>query len=77
MTRSSFNQAQEILDKINKVQTFKSAIWDNLCIKKNKDSQEKYMYLSWVDTKDNDLKKLLLRWCDERIKELQQEFEEL
>lgn len=75
MTQDNFNKAADILDQIEKVRRFKSLVYDNPCIKDTCKSAD-YMYLSWIDKKD-DLKSIVITWCDQRIEELKKEFEEL
>lgn len=75
MTQDNFNKATDILNQIEEIKRFKSLVHDNPCIKDTCKSVD-YMYLSWVDKKD-ELKNIIIAWCNQRMEELKKEFEEL
>lgn len=75
MTQGKFDRAKKITNEIKDLQKFVRIICGNPGIKSNNTSE--HICLSLVDTKDNDLKKIIIDWCNERIEKLQVEFEQL
>ena len=76
MTEKSFEEAKKILNKIEHVKQLRSWLFHSLLIKSHKDDRD-YMYLSWADNEDGELKNIMIAWCDEEIKRLQARFDEL
>lgn len=76
MTEKTLKEANEILNKIEKIEKLRSWTYHNPYIKKNKDDYES-MYLSWVDNENKELQNTIVKWCDEEVKKLQTRFNEL
>lgn len=76
MTSEQLKKATEILRKIEHIEQLKSWTFDNPMIKKNGDGC-KYIYLSWADNENKELQNIIINWCKEEIKRLQEEFNNL
>lgn len=76
MTEKTFNEAKEILEKIEYIGKLRRYMFSNPTIKEKKDDYE-YIYLSWADNENGELKQTIIHWCDNEIKRLQTMFNEL
>lgn len=76
MTKELYQKAKEILRNIDYVEKFRQLMFHNPFIKENNNSSD-YMYLSWADNEQGDLKKTIVEWCDNEIAKLKKEFESL
>lgn len=76
MTEQDFDKAKEILYKIEKVKKLESFVYNNPCIAESTGKSD-YMYLSWVDNEDEDLKKAIMDWCNKEVTKLQEEFNKM
>lgn len=76
MTENILKEAQEIVHKIEHIRKLRSYVWHNPMILESKNSSN-YVYLSWADNEDSELKNTITAWCDGEIKRLQTRFDEL
>lgn len=76
MTEQTLKEGQEILRKIEHIRELRRWVFSNPIIKENSDARD-YVYLSWVDNENGELKNTITNWCDNEIKKLQAAFNEL
>lgn len=77
MTEKSFNEAKEILKKVEYIERLKSIVsYCNPLIKGSTDKSD-YVYLSWVDNENGDLKKIIIDWLDKEKEKFMTEFSNL
>ena len=76
MTEKAFNEAKGILARIERINKFRSDLYYNPYIVRDKDERNG-SYLSLIDDKDNTLRNLITDWCNKEQEKLRKEMEEL
>ena len=76
MTEQSFKEAKDILHKIENIKKMKLFTLHNPMIKENVDKSD-YIYLSWADNDNEDLKKIIITWLNEEENRLMALFNSL
>ena len=77
MTEKSFNEAKEILRKVEYIEKLRSIVsYYNPLIKGSTDKSD-YVYLSWADNENGDLKKIIVDWLDKEKEKFMTEFHNL
>lgn len=77
MTEKSFNDAKEILRKVEYIEKLKFIVsYYNPLIKGSTDKSD-YVYLSLADNENGDLKKIIIGWLDKEKEKFMTEFSKL
>ena len=76
MTDKTFNDAKEILGRLNSIRTLYDIIHDNTSINDNT-ARGAYIYFKDVDNKQDDLKNIIRDWCRKEQNKLLEEFKNL
>lgn len=76
MTDKTFNDAKEILGRLDSIRTLYDIIHNNTSINDNT-TRGAYIYFKDVDNKQDDLKNLIRDWCRKEQNKLLEEFKNL
>lgn len=77
MTEKLFNDAKEILRKVEYIEKLKSIVSHYNPLIKGSTDKSDYVCLSWVDNENSDLKKIIVDWLDKEKEKFMIEFHKL
>jgi hypothetical protein len=75
MKQDTFDKARRIVKDIERLESFRQSVSNNPNIQF--DNVNINLYLSWIDSDDQSLRDIILKWCEDRIESLQKQLADL